>query len=240
MGILKKLVKRKKQSSDEVLQELRNQGAKIGKDVKIFSTALTLIDKTAPWLITIGDYVQIAEGVKILTHDYAWSVLKHYGPEPGAIIGAQSPVKIGNSVFIGMNAVITRGVTIGDYVIIGAGSVVTKDCPSSGVYAGNPAKLIMTMEQYRQKRLSCQFSDAKLLALQYRERFGKMPPQEIFSEYFFLFADYETAKDVPAFYRQMQLLGNLEETKQYMQNHPPRYAGYAAFLKACLEDGEEK
>jgi len=232
---------RKKQhvSSEMVLQSLRDKGARIGEDVRIYATAQTLIDSTAPWLLTIGNHVRIAEGVKILTHDYAWSVLKHYGDEPGAVIGAQSPVTIGNCVFIGMNAVITRGVTIGDHVVIGAGSVVTKDCPSDGVYAGNPARLIMTMAQYREKRCAQQFSEAKVLAQQYLERFGVYPPKEVFSEYFMLFSGYEEAAAVPAFRKQMELLGNAEETKSYMMKNPPQYPGYQAFLQACYgKDGE--
>lgn len=45
-------------------------------------------------------HVRITEGVKILTHDYAWAVLK---TETGAILGASGTVKIGDNVFIGMN-----------------------------------------------------------------------------------------------------------------------------------------
>lgn len=78
-------------SSGEMLQSLRDKGAQIGEDVLIYSPSNTMIDSTAPWLLTIGDHVRITEGVKILTHDYAWSVLKHYGDEPGAVIGAQNP-----------------------------------------------------------------------------------------------------------------------------------------------------
>ena len=51
-------------------------------------------------------------------------------------------VRLGNDVFIGVNSVILRDVTIGDYSIVGAGSVVTKDVPPSVVVAGNPARII--------------------------------------------------------------------------------------------------
>jgi acetyltransferase-like isoleucine patch superfamily enzyme len=50
------------------------------------------------------------------------------------------PVKIGNSVWIGMNAIVLKGVTIGDNAIIAAGAVVTKDVPPNTVVAGNPAR----------------------------------------------------------------------------------------------------
>ncbi len=235
-SILRRFRKSHGSSSQEVLQKLRDGGAKIGEDVLIYATAKTQIDSTAPWLLTIGDHVRITEGVKILTHDYAWSVLKHDREEPGAILGAQSPVTIGSCVFIGVNTVITRGVTVGDNVIIGAGSVVTKDCPSGGVYAGNPARLIMTVQEYKEKRKALQFEEARVMARQYRDRFGKEPPKEVFFEHFMLFSTFEEADRVPVFRRQMQLLGNYEETKAYMGKNPPPYPGYEAFLRACFRE----
>ena len=66
----------------------------------------------------------------------------------GAILGAQSPVTIGNHVFIGMDAVITRGVTIGDHVIIGAGSVVTRDIPANVVAVGNPCRVLRPIGEH--------------------------------------------------------------------------------------------
>lgn len=52
------------------------------------------------------------------------------------------PIIIGNNVWIGMNSIIMRGVSIGDNTIIGAGSIVTKDIPSNVIAAGNPCKII--------------------------------------------------------------------------------------------------
>ena len=70
----------------------------------------------------------------------------------GGILGASGEVAIGNNVFIGMNTIILRGVHIGDNVVIGAGSVVSKDCAENGVYAGSPAKFIMSINDYYEKR----------------------------------------------------------------------------------------
>lgn len=237
----KKLLRRKP-SVQAFLDGLREKGAQIGEDVYIYDLSKTLIDATAPWLLTIGDHVRIAEGAKILTHDYAWSVLKQYSSaaaDPGSVLGAQSAVEIGSSVFIGMNAIITRGVRIGDHVIIGAGSVVTKDCPSGGVYAGNPARRIMTMDEYYEKRRAAQFPEAKKLALHYEKRFGKQPPREIFAEYFMLFCRAEEAAENETFRKKMELLGNFDRSLEYMRAHEPMFDSYEEFLRACKETQQE-
>lgn len=56
------------------------------------------------------------------------------------------PVTIGDNVWIGGNTVINPGVTIGNNVVIGSGSVVTKSFPDNVVIAGNPAKIIKTID----------------------------------------------------------------------------------------------
>ena len=234
---LRRLFKREKTSAD-MLNELRRKGAVIGEDVHIYAPNHTRIDQTSPFLLKIGSHVRITEGVVILTHDYAWSVLKCCKPEQGcsgAILGAQSPVEIGNHVFIGMNTIITRGAKIGDRVIIGAGSVVTGECESDSVYAGNPARKISTLEAYYQKRKSLQFSEARQIALNYRERFNREPAREVFDEYFMLFATREEAEQTPAFRRKMELLDSYEATAGYMDANPPMFDSYEAFLKTCYD-----
>ena len=125
------------------------------------------IDIQNPYMIEIGNNVRITKGVTILTHDYSWSVLS--GIE-GDVYGAISKVCIGNNVFIGINSIILRGVTIGDNVIIGAGSVVSKDCEANGVYAGNPAKFIMSIEEFYIRRKKAQINEARQLAVTYNKK----------------------------------------------------------------------
>ena len=85
--------------------------------------------------IIIGDRCTITHGCIILSHDRSKKRIDLNDKGKGT-------VRLGNDVFIGVNSVILRDVTIGDYSIVGAGSVVTKDVPPNVVVAGNPAKII--------------------------------------------------------------------------------------------------
>lgn len=58
------------------------------------------------------------------------------------------PITVGHNVWIGGNVVVLPGISIGDNSVIGAGSVVTKDIPSGTVAAGNPCRIIRTIEHH--------------------------------------------------------------------------------------------
>lgn len=98
------------------------------------------IDGNWPWLISVGDNVTLATGVKLLAHDASTA--------NAGVHTKVGIVQIGNNVFIGANSIVLPDVRIGDNVVIGAGSVVTKDIPSNTVYAGNPARFVCTFEAY--------------------------------------------------------------------------------------------
>ena len=106
------------------------------------------IDGNWPWLITVGDNVTLATGVKLLAHDASTAKTGVHTK-----IGI---VKIGSNVFIGANAIVLPNVRIGDNVVIGAGSVVTGDVPSNSVYAGNPARMVCSFEEFSDKHQSNQ------------------------------------------------------------------------------------
>ena len=70
-------------------------------------------------------------------------------PEAKIEIGKKcgfSGTVIGDNVWLGINVVVLKGVTIGDNTLIGANSVLTKDIPSNVIAAGNPCKLIKSIE----------------------------------------------------------------------------------------------
>lgn len=98
-----------------------------------------------PYLITIGSHCQLTN-CKIFTHGGGQSI-RHLHPD----FDVFGRVTIGNMVYIGSNALIMPGVTIGDNVLVAAGSVVTKSIPSGYVVAGNPAKKICTIEEYYER-----------------------------------------------------------------------------------------
>lgn len=86
--------------------------------------------------VRIGRGVQIAWGVTISDHDF------HRTYANGIQNIETAPVSIEDGVWIGMNATILKGVTIGERAIVGAGAVVTKDVPARSMVAGVPAKVI--------------------------------------------------------------------------------------------------
>jgi len=85
--------------------------------------------------ITIGDASQIGQSVTLCTLNHGQA------PEQRNTI-YPSPIVIGRNVWIGANATVLPGVTVGDDAIIAAGAVVTKDVPEKAVVAGVPARVI--------------------------------------------------------------------------------------------------
>ncbi|NLW79456.1 MAG: sugar O-acetyltransferase [Ruminococcaceae bacterium] len=87
--------------------------------------------------VEIGDHCMLAPRVCIYT---ATQSLDYRERIAGKEFGR--PVKLGDNVWVGGNAVILPGVTIGDDVVVAAGAVVTKDVPANTIVAGNPARVI--------------------------------------------------------------------------------------------------
>lgn len=87
-------------------------------------------------------------------------------------------------MFIGMKTTILKGIHIGNNVIIGANSLVNKNIPNNCVVAGNPAKVIMSIEDYYLKRKNAQYEEAEELVKLYRERYGKEPDERALHEFF--------------------------------------------------------
>ena len=120
---------------------LRKQGVRIGRNCVILYPSY--VDGRLPYLLEIGDDVVISLYVTILTHDAAsaWA---------GDLVKV-GRVRIHDHVFIGANTTVMCNVTIGPHAIVGAGSVVSRNVPTNSVVAGNPAKLVCSMDQFKAK-----------------------------------------------------------------------------------------
>jgi acetyltransferase-like isoleucine patch superfamily enzyme len=91
--------------------------------------------------LVIGHSCDLAAGVHIYTHSTARRCVTNRN-----VAIERAPVRIGNCTFIGANAVVLMGVTIGDHCIIGAGSVVSTDLPDHSVTVGVPARVVGSVD----------------------------------------------------------------------------------------------
>ena len=119
-------------------------GVKVGNNCRLIKADFS----SEPYLITLGNNVS-ATAVRFETHDGGVWVIRNTHPE----IDLVKPINIGNNVFIGYGAVIMPGITIGNDVVIGAYSVVTKDIGNGVVAAGVPARVIKSIEDYKNKSI---------------------------------------------------------------------------------------
>jgi acetyltransferase-like isoleucine patch superfamily enzyme len=145
-----------------VLQALREKRLEVGPDVLI---------EPGNWIVAPGDArVRIGEGTFLNLSIFIAALQdieigphcmigngslitdgghKYYDPHipvPKQGFEVEGPVRIGDNCWIGLNTIITGGVTIGRRCIIGANSVITRDIPPFSVAAGVPAKVIRTIE----------------------------------------------------------------------------------------------
>jgi acetyltransferase-like isoleucine patch superfamily enzyme len=118
-------------------------------DFTLMNGALVMADE----LIEIGSYCLISWTVGIADSDFhpldpaerrrdALALAPYYKDRPPRPPIRTAPVRIGHNVWIGMNAIILKGVTIGDNSVIAAGSVVAKSVSANTVVAGNPAVVV--------------------------------------------------------------------------------------------------
>lgn len=163
----------------------------IGPNVRIGSNVHINAEPTRPsrlcvWFegervgaITLGDNVLVSPGVRIISSfgialgsntmlasdvyisDSDWHGIYDRTSEAGQA----APISIGDNVWIGLGAIICKGVSIGDNSIVGAGSVVTKDIPANVISAGNPCRVVRELDPERGFRTRADFfADTEALA----------------------------------------------------------------------------
>ncbi len=133
-------------------------GVSFGKDCKFIGNPITTFG-SEPWAITIGNHVEITYGVQLITHDGALWVLREKKEYNN--IDIINKINIGNNVFIGTNCILLGGITIGNNVIIGAGTIVNKNIPDNTVAAGNPVRIIKTINEYEEKIKKLSYKNTK-------------------------------------------------------------------------------
>ncbi len=95
--------------------------------------------------IEIGENTCIGGNSKILDNDFHPIEIEARNADMKEKIGTK-PVVIGKNCFIGCNTLILKGTVLGDGCVVGAGAVVSGIFPENSVIAGNPAKVIRTLE----------------------------------------------------------------------------------------------
>jgi len=123
------------------LNSLISRGLKIGRNVKLVDKYF--FDPSHCYLISIGDNCTICPDVRLIAHDASTKAFLGYTK-----LGR---IDIENNCFIGDSVIILPNVSIGPESIVGAGSVVTKSIPARSVAAGNPAKVICSLDNYLNK-----------------------------------------------------------------------------------------
>ena len=112
----------------------------LGNDIMV-SSGVTFYDHDSHSL----DYRQRSMDLKQVYSDYINENGNYLKNKNWNFVNSQ-PIKIEDNVWIGTEALILKGVTVGEGAIIGARSVVTKDVPPYTLVAGNPAKVIKHLE----------------------------------------------------------------------------------------------
>lgn len=215
-------------SSEDFIKYLRRKGVCIGEDCEFFKPATQFVDPSNPELITIGNKVKISLEVAILTHGFDYSVLREL--HPGECFGSAGPVTIGDNVFVGMRSILLKNTQIGHNCVIGAGSVVKGEIPDNSVAAGNPARVVMTIDDLYHKYKMREVDEARELAQTIYKNRGMPPDLADFTEFFYLFATAGQAEKVgievkrqttPAYY------------DRFKQTNKQTFQSFRDFLQFC-------
>lgn len=215
-----------KRSSSSYCKWLKNKGIKIGEGTHIYSQN-ALIDISRPSLVTIGSNCFINQHFTLLTHDFVTGVFLNSGRQ---FVNSSGRVTIGNNIRFGHHVMVLKGVTIGDNCFIGAGSIVSKDIPANSVAVGMPCRVIMSIEEYYQKRLRCSEEEALDYAKSIYERFHRKPKIEEMREEFIWFVSGNEVEQYPMLPIRRQL-GKMYDT--YVATHRAKYRNFSAFLSAA-------
>lgn len=150
----------------------RKIGVELKGRVTIYGSSYSMFS-SEPYLVTLGDNVHISIGANFVCHDGSTLPFRKDIPD----LELAGEIRVGNDVFIGMGALILPNVVIGNRCIVGANSVVTKSVPDGSIVAGNPAKLVSTIEDFllraQEKSLKIGHLTGTEKVAAYKKLFGK-------------------------------------------------------------------
>ncbi len=129
---------------EKYLRMLVRRGLKLGKNVYLNDGFF--LDPAHCFLITIEDGVLFGPCVRLFAHDA--SSLKIIGKTKVGLI------RLKRNCFIGANAVILPDSSVGRNSVLGAGAVLSGHVPDNEIWAGNPARRLMGITEYREKLLA--------------------------------------------------------------------------------------
>ena len=150
ISVLKQIIHSKKNIVYDTIANYKIKGVRLGKNVSIISPISPVIFSSEPYLISIDDNTTISFEVAFITHDAATRVIRNL-PDGNPETVIYGSIEVGKNCFIGARTTILPNVKIGDNTIIGACSLVNRDIPANVVAAGNPCKVICTLDEYRKK-----------------------------------------------------------------------------------------
>ncbi|MGF1643274.1 MAG: acyltransferase [Thiotrichales bacterium] len=122
-----------------------NPTLEIGDDTYLgYKTCIFISDK-----VSFGNHVLVANEVFFAGYDsHPLDPIRRANNEPPDARGG-GPIRVDDYAWIGSHSIILKNVTIGKGAIVGAGSVVTRDVEPLTVVAGNPARVVKRLDQYR-------------------------------------------------------------------------------------------
>ena len=223
-------------SSKKYIEYLRKCGSSIGKETVFLSPVHTDFDTGRARYISIADNCIICSGVSIIAHDYSWKILEKSHSK--VLPSGGMPIKIGNNVFVGVNSTILGNVEIGDNVIIAAGSVVCRSLPSNTVCAGNPAKVVKTLDDYYKKREASVLADAINNARYIYEKTGRAPTMEEMRNFIVLFMPRTEENFRKYVYSYNCVGGDVNDYAEMIRMTEPLYPDLETFLRKEVIDRE--
>jgi len=142
LNLLRRIISGLRQKKIEsYLEDLQNKGLLLGSNTSILEPFF--LDPQHCFLISIGDNCTLAPNVRLIAHDASTKQYLGY-----TRIGK---IMIHDNCFIGDSVIVLPNVSIGENTIIGAGAVVNRDVPENVVAAGNPVKVICSLNEYTDK-----------------------------------------------------------------------------------------